>query len=326
MNVMRKLRGTTGGNANRTQASIANNAENLASTTGTNENVSLDDWLQTSLHTLKKLFSECTHPRDPLTEQESDMKVYQMLPIFCRVFCTCPAADMSEKFCDVVAFCQQVSRLMVNEIRKRASNQSIEAASIVIVKFLEIYTTEETSSGWMLLSTPNLLANSDVSLIQVMTAAAVPATLVKCLYLFFDLPSVGTDSYIGISGFSAYERRTLLQNVFVELLVRLYSDDPYPAEELARMDDLTLLFSAITPPCPNHNIVWRKKAAEILTTISQHGLTDAVVSYIHSNGCMALFADNMQRLTFGNPSEIVETFVTVFCFLKKILVKCRKYC
>uniref|UniRef100_A0A1A9X279 WD repeat and FYVE domain-containing protein 3 n=1 Tax=Glossina brevipalpis TaxID=37001 RepID=A0A1A9X279_9MUSC len=148
-----------------------------------------------------------------------------------------------------------------------------------------------------------------------MTAAAVPSTLVKCLYLFFDLPSVESDPYIGTSEFSAYERRTLLQKVFVQLLVRLCSY-PYPAEELARMDDLTLLFSAITSPCPNHNIVWRKNAAEILTTISRHGLTDAVVSYIHSKGCMALCVDNMQRLTFGNPLEIVEMFVTVFCFLK----------
>lgn len=74
---------------------------------------------------------------------------------------------MSEKFWDVVAFCQQVSRLMVSEIRKRASNQSTEAASIAIVKFLEVETTEDTSSGWLLLATLNLLANGDVSLIQV---------------------------------------------------------------------------------------------------------------------------------------------------------------
>lgn len=31
---------------------------------------------------------------------------------------------------------------------------------------------------------------------------------------------------------------------------------------------------------------------------------------------MALCVDNMQRLAFGNPLEIVEMFVTVFCFLK----------
>jgi len=120
-----------------------------------------------------------------LSEQERDAKLYEMLPLFCKVsepilikymannspslqvFSSCPANDMSEKFWDVVAFCQQVSRLMVSEIRKRASNQSTEAASIAIVKFLEVETTEETSSGWMLLATLNLLANGDVSLIQV---------------------------------------------------------------------------------------------------------------------------------------------------------------
>lgn len=117
-----------------------------------------------------------------------------------------------------------------------------------------------------------------------MTAAAVPSTLVKCLYLFFDLPIVEDDEPSAdggaVSEFNAHERRTLLQKVFVQLLVKLCSY-PYPAEELARMDDLTLLFSAITSPCPIHNIVWRKNAAEILTTISRNGLTDAVVSYIH---------------------------------------------
>ncbi|XP_073823647.1 LOW QUALITY PROTEIN: WD repeat and FYVE domain-containing protein 3-like [Musca autumnalis] len=324
MNVMRKLRGAgsapagngSAGNSSggSTGSSTANGGSTL--TSAASEDAMMDARVQMSLHTLKKLFNEYTHPKEPLSEQERDMKLYQMLPLFCKVFSACPASDMSEKFWDVVAFCQQVSRLMVAEIRKRASNQSTEAASIAIVKFLEIETTEETSSGWMLLSTLNLLANGDVSLIQVMTAAAVPSTLVKCLYLFFDLPAVEDDPPSETpSDFNAFERRTLLQKVFVQLLVKLCSY-PYPAEELARMDDLTLLFSAITSPCPTHNIVWRKNAAEILTTISRHGLTDAVVSYIHSKGCMALCVDNMRRLTFGNPLEIVEMFVTVFCFLK----------
>lgn len=56
---------------------------------------------------------------------------------------------------------------MVSEIRKRASNQSTEAASCAIAKFLEIENSEESSNGWMLLSTLNLLAAGDQSLIQV---------------------------------------------------------------------------------------------------------------------------------------------------------------
>lgn len=67
----------------------------------------------------------------------------------------------------------------------------------------------------------------------------------------------------------------------IQVLVRLCSHTA-PAEELARKDDLTLLFSAITSSCPQYNVMWRKSAAEVLMTLSRHGLTQPVVSYIHS--------------------------------------------
>lgn len=115
-----------------------------------------------------------------------------------------------------------------------------------------------------------------------MTSASVPSTLVKCLYLFFDLPETSESEANANDGseFTHNERRILLQKIFVQVLVRLCSHS-FPAEELARMDDLTLLFSAITTQCPQHNIIWRKSAAEVLTTLSRHGLTDPVVNYIH---------------------------------------------
>lgn len=200
----------------------------------------------------------------------------------------------------------------------RASNQSTEAASIAIVKFLEIENYEESSNGWMLLSALNLLAAGDTSIIQTMTSASVPSTLVKCLYLFFDLPDITEDEEKTPNeecDYTPRERRILLQKIFVQLLVRLCSHT-FPAEELARMDDLTLLFSAITSQCPAYNIIWRKSAAEVLTTLSRHGLTDPVVNYIHSKGCVALSIDNMQRSPQLAPLEVVEMFVAIFCFLK----------
>ena len=66
----------------------------------------------------------------------------------------------------------------------------------------------------------------------------------------------------------------------MQVLVRLCNFSS-PAEELARKDDLSLLFSAITSWCPNHNTVWRKSAGEVLVTLSRHGLTSNVVKYIH---------------------------------------------
>lgn len=302
MNIMRKLRG--GPN------SPSNNTNETNNTDGSQNQLGL-------MH-LKKLFNEFTHPKDPLSEQERDSKLYNMLPLFCKVFGSCHSGEMNEKFWDILAFCQQISRLMVSEIRRRASNQSTEAASIAIVKFLEIENFEESSNGWMLLSALNLLAAGDQSIIQTMTSASVPSTLVKCLYLFFDLPDITDEEESQPNegcDFTPRERRILLQKIFVQLLVRLCSHS-FPAEELARMDDLTLLFSAITSQCPTYNIIWRKSAAEVLTTLSRHGLTDPVVNYIHSKGCVALSIDNMQRSPQLTPLEVVEMFVAVFCFLK----------
>lgn len=53
-------------------------------------------------------------------------------------------------------------------------------------------------------------------------------------------------------------------------------------EELARKDDLNLLFSAVTTACPKANVMWRKTAADILLTISRKSLSLPVISYLHS--------------------------------------------
>lgn len=88
-------------------------------------------------------------------------------PPHSQVFGNSNSADMTEKFRDVHQFCDHVSRLMVTKVCQRASNQSTEIASCAIAKFLEIENSEESSSGWMLLSTLNLLAAGDVSLVEV---------------------------------------------------------------------------------------------------------------------------------------------------------------
>ncbi|ESN92292.1 hypothetical protein HELRODRAFT_194319 [Helobdella robusta] len=234
------------------------------------------------------------------------------------IFCTMSAEEMMEKFPDVLQFCNHASRLMVSEIRRRASNQSTEAASYAIVKFLEIDSTQEQSSGWMLLTTINLFASvGHEAFINGMTIASLPSTLVKCFYLFFDLPDVQQpDQLEPGSEFTPRERRVLLQKVFVQVLIRLCSYSS-PAEELVRKDDLMLLFNAITSLCPPHNITWRKSAAEVLMTLSRHGLTPNVVQYIHAKGCIGLCIENMQKGKNDlSPIEMVEMLVTLFCFLK----------
>jgi len=93
-----------------------------------------------------------------------------------------------------------------------------DAASCAIVKFLEIESTEELSNGWMLLCTINLLSMGADTLIDSMTVASLPSTLVKCLYLFFDLPDISQpDTLQPGCEFTPRESRVLLQKVFVQV-------------------------------------------------------------------------------------------------------------
>ncbi|CAG5919009.1 unnamed protein product [Menidia menidia] len=246
---------------------------------------------------LRRLFSELCHPPRHMTQKEQEEKLYMMLPVFNRVFGNAPPSSMTEKFSDLLQFTTQVSRLMVTEIRRRASNKSTEAASRAIVQFLEVNQSEEASRGWMLLTTINLLASSGQSSQPAPNQEKTPGQG----HTQADLPLA--------------DRRALLQKVFVQILVKLCTFVS-PAEELAQKDDLQLLFSAITSWCPPHNLPWRRSAGEVLTTISRHGLSVNVVKYIHEKECLATCVQNMQQSDDLSPLEIVEMFAGLSCFLK----------
>lgn len=75
------------------------------------------------------------------------------------------------------------------------------------------------------------------------------------------------------------------------MLIRLCSV-PAATEELARKDDLTLLFSALSSWCPQHNLLWRKNANEVLVVLTRHGLTAIVLGYIHSKANIPCSLEN----------------------------------
>lgn len=70
MNLMRKLRG----------GSSSTESEGSAATGG-----GPSTHAQLGLMHLKKLFSEYAHPPQPLPDAEKDDKLYNMLPLFCKV-------------------------------------------------------------------------------------------------------------------------------------------------------------------------------------------------------------------------------------------------
>lgn len=235
--------------------------------------------------------------------------------------------DMFDKFCDLTSFTQMVSRLMVTEIRRRASSKTTENASQAIVEFLEMPPTLESPSdkkGWALLTTLNLLVCSNSApIISIMTSNSMTSTLVKCLYLFFDLPPINENQSSSISEsheeLSPMDRRLLLQKVFSQLLTRLCSSHS-ALVELTRKDDLMLLFNAITSWCPKHNSLWRKTASDVIITMAKNNNISG--EYLHQKGCISLFVENMQRMlelgTTGT-TDIIEMLSTLINFFSEMV-------
>ena len=232
-----------------------------------------------SLMHLRKLFMEFLHSSVPLTVREQEAKLYMMLPLFCKVFGQAKPSTMTEKFGDVCQFAAHVSRLMVSEIRRRAANQPNDTASKLIMDFLMRDTTEDTVSGWNLLNTLNILSGGDTPVVECMVAASLPSNMVKCLYLFYDLPQLE----------KSHDRTTediqddvgTVQKLYTQVLVKLCNCSA-TSRLLVHSDDLCLLFTAISCPCPANNVQWRSCVSEILMTLTRHGLDRDVVHYIHS--------------------------------------------
>jgi hypothetical protein len=91
----------------------------------------------------------------------------------------------------------------------------LESAAAAIVKYLEPENTgvgEFGGRGWHLLSSLTFLAESsnNASIVEAMCHAALSSTLVKSLYLFYDLPAPSADA-------KSTERRRLLYDSVVEV-------------------------------------------------------------------------------------------------------------
>ena len=80
------------------------------------------------------------------------------------------------------------SRCLVMEIKVRASDQSTEIAAQSLADFL----SQDDEFGSLALRVLNLLATKSHDIVTPMAEMTLPSTLVKTLFLFFDLPAPNT--------------------------------------------------------------------------------------------------------------------------------------
>nr|CAH8819280.1 unnamed protein product [Trichobilharzia regenti] len=246
---------------------------------------------------------------------DKDTILYNTLPYFCKVFSDAQPVEFVDKFPDIHLFCARVSQLFVKEIKSRAANKSSEEGSLMVAQFLEpdenigdcLEVTDSehaviTNKGSCLLNALHLMSTGHTSLIECMAAASLPSTLVKCLYIFLDLPS-------------KYSSGCIFQTKFRELLQRLCLY-PVVAEELARKDALCHLFNALTDWCPPHNSSWRMTTTVVLSTIAQNSLTPIVIKSIHDSECVRHCLKSLSE-SKSNYKDLVNSFVSLLHIVRE---------
>jgi hypothetical protein len=244
-----------------------------------------------------------------MAETESDKVA--LLPQLSHKFCellhaTEPALIPRQVGRDALkAFVQQLCKTFVHEMRDRASNTSTEMASDALATYL----SQPDAAGFCDLRALLILAKCENEIVQTMIKASVPSTLVKALYLFYDLPDVSVDAV-------KTSQRTQMQETFIQLLCSI-CQHPASAREITEMQDLGRLFDLLTTPCPAYNSRWHKGTAEVLRLMLRRS-TDEIIKYIHENGCISCTIEMLQQDSSSFiPSDVVDIFETLCVCLKE---------
>ena len=256
---------------------------NKAVKTGDPEDGPLAQEKRLCLQHLRKLFLEYLHPREYISQEQQEKKLYQMLPLFLKVFTTEESSQMSERFSDVLQFAGHTSRLLVNEIQRRAANKTKPRSVVEILQFLIYKPNDKENHGWNLLSALNILSLGEIAITECMVAAALPSTLIKTLRLFFALKG------------RLFKEEVLseLKSMMIPTLTKL-CQHPITIKELIRTDDLATLFDALTCSCDPLHVIWRAGISEILTAVTRHCLTREVIEYIEGNYLPKILQDNVE--------------------------------
>lgn len=237
-----------------------------------------------------------------------------LLVLFVQVFCAVTPDSISALFgTDALhSFSLHVARCMVREIRQRASSASTEAAARALLHFL----ANQDGLGGLCLQVLALLAAVGAQTVQAMASMMLPSTLIKTLYLFFDLPPRTSDGeQPGADALNA-ELHDQFQRRFERLLV-LVCCHVAATTELRKSHDLARLFDMLISHCPVHNRSWRAVVAQVLPTVLCHGLNEGAVAYMHDKGCVARCVASLQSTDDYSPREVVNILTTVFTAVKE---------
>lgn len=216
-NLMPKRDGGTSSSSHSTTSSASLPPEAVFSNTVTNTNNSTSQDILLTLTHLRKVFYEYQHPKIQWTQQDKNERLYSTLPMVIKVLSVLTNNEWDERFPELYDYTFTLAKLLVAEIRMRADKEpNSGAASQAIVDYLELNDETNSLSGWSLIRSLKLLSTGPNPIMDKIAQASLPSTLVKCLYLFFDLPDISI-THSTNDNISPKEKRILLQQIFFQV-------------------------------------------------------------------------------------------------------------
>ncbi|GMR48079.1 hypothetical protein PMAYCL1PPCAC_18274 [Pristionchus mayeri] len=254
-----------------------------------------------SLLHLRKTFSE--YNRISLSGAK-EIDPNRLLPLFKNVSSMYNPQELRAEFKEAPSFALALASFFVREIRTRASTEGTQDAAILIADYL--IPSPSQNRGFAILTTLQfLLLSEDDAIVESLCKASLPSTIVKSLYLFFDLPNPETEHI---------EMRNELNDLLASLMGKLCTFKSV-SEELTKTDDLALLFIAASSAVKKENVEWRKRCSSCLETLGARALSPLLIKYIKEKDCITNYLLNMQQDEL-HVEDGAEMIITLFSFLK----------
>lgn len=203
------------------------------------------------------------------------------------------------------------SRCLVMEIKVRASDQSTEVAAQSLADFL----SQDGEFGALAIQVLTLLASKSEDIVMPMAEMTLPSTLVKTLFLFFDLPT--PNSALRKVSWGRMHAR-------LSKLLGSLAASPIVAKELVKAEDLSRLFDMLYSEVPAHNAMWRDISGVTLRSLFAKGMCDAAICDIRATGCVPRSLAALRHVKGFSAAAIANVLLTVRCTAASSFLSCSR--
>uniref|UniRef100_A0A0K0FFM9 Blue cheese (inferred by orthology to a D. melanogaster protein) n=1 Tax=Strongyloides venezuelensis TaxID=75913 RepID=A0A0K0FFM9_STRVS len=243
---------------------------------------------------------------DTVVGSEFDYFNERVLPLFTNVINLYEKSEIIEQFPEIFSFISKMTTLLVQEIRLRAGNNSTILAANAIAEFLS--PLKGVNNGWQLLQSITYLITSNHNMIiEASCHASLPSTIVKSLYLFFDLSNEYNNDIV-----NGREKLKLNLDSLITILFR----HKVSVDELILKDDLPLTFIGASTPTTPFNSCWKDLNLKIIKQIFEYSLTPSIIKYIKVRECFTQYLVNIEGNIHLPDNEQIEAIVTLIGLLK----------